>query len=91
MEKIKSILISRIFYSQTRGRHCAPLRTTIPTEPNCSKKMCFCTWSEVPIKYLHHFMRGGQGEMPQFGFFNLASFQHGNFCQKKTLIKLKTC
>lgn len=41
MEKIKSILISRIFYSQTRGRHCAPLRTTIPTEPNCSKKMCF--------------------------------------------------
>ena len=38
MEKIKSILISRIFYSQTRGRHCAPLRTTIPLEPNCSKK-----------------------------------------------------
>ena len=26
--------------------------------------------------------------MPQFGFFNLASFQHGSFCQKKkTLIK----
>lgn len=29
------------------------------------KILCFSAWSDALIKYLHHFMRGGYGEMPK--------------------------
>lgn len=88
MEKIKSILISRILYSQIRGRHCAPLRTTIPTEPNCSEKICFLARGRKFRSNIYIILCGvAKVKCQSLAFLFWLAFNMEAFAKKNPLIK----